>query len=681
MIQDSMFNETAPLQRAQELREIIRKHDYLYYVEAQPEISDREYDALLQELITIEQQHPELITSDSPTHRVGGEPLKVFSNIRHEIQMLSLANTYTREEIQDFDRRVREGLEDETHSVVAELKYDGVAISLRYENEVFTIGATRGDGITGDDITNNVRTIRTIPLKVTPIEINGVKLQNFEVRGEVYMLKDDFLAINSDREERGEKLYANPRNLTAGTLKQLDSREVAKRPLSIVCYYLNTEDVKLTSHLENLKLLRKMGFPVSKETTECKTLDEVFSFIDKWESNRESLPFFIDGIVLKVNSMRQQDMLGAIARSPKWAIAYKYEAAKAKTLLNSISFQVGRTGVVTPVAELNPVLLAGSTVSRATLHNSDYITKLDIRVEDTVIVEKGGDVIPKISGYIPELRNESSLPFIFPTQCPCPHHSELHRPDGEANYYCNHAECPWQIRRKITHFASRDAMDIEGLGEKVVEQLVELKLLGTIADIYDLKSHRETLLALERWGERSVDNLLAAIEKSKQQPFSRVLYSIGIRFVGEGGAKILAKSFLTIDLLKEATIEELIAVPEIGGRIAASVVDFFHDESELNIVKRLQLAGLQFELSENERASISKVFEGNTFVITGELETMSRKEAGEQIEQRGGKVSGSVSKKTSYVVVGANPGSKFDKAQQLGVTILNETEFIDLLNR
>ncbi len=679
MSQAIVLSQTAPSQRAAELREIIRKHDYLYYVEAEPIVSDREYDALLQELINIERQHPELISPDSPTHRVGGEPLKVFPTVRHEIQMLSLANTYTREEIQDFDRRVREGLEGEKYSVASELKYDGVAVSLRYQNGVFAIGATRGDGVTGDDITNNIRTIHSIPLKVNPVKINGVLLQNFEVRGEVYILKDDFLAINAEREERGEKLYANPRNLAAGTLKQLDSREVAKRPLSIVCYYLYSDDVKLTSHTENLSALRQMGFPVSPVVEECFTLEQIFAYIDKWEAERESLPFFIDGIVLKVNSMRQQDILGSIARSPKWAIAYKYEAAKARTLLRDISFQVGRTGVVTPVAELNPVFLAGSTVSRATLHNSDYIAGLDIRRGDTVIVEKGGDVIPKVSGYVSELRPEQSEPFVFLVTCPCPHQSELHRPDGEANYYCNHAECPWQIRRKISHFASRDAMDIEGLGEKVVEQLVSLGLIRTVADIYELHLHRDTLLALDRWGERSVDNLLAAIERSKQQPFARVLFSIGIRFVGEGGAKILSKSFLTIDALAEATVEQLTAVPEIGGRIAASVVDFFQDESEMSIVRRLRDAGLQCELNESERASISKILEGKTFVITGELETMSRRAAGEAIEQRGGKVSGSVSKKTSYVVVGANPGSKFDKAQELGVTILNEDEFVVLL--
>lgn len=665
--------------RAAELREQIRKHDYHYYVEAEPVISDREYDLLLEELVSIEKQHPEFVTPDSPSHRVGGEPLKVFPTVQHKIQMLSLANTYTREEIQDFNRRVEEGLEGEKYSVITELKYDGVAVSLRYQNGIFEIGSTRGDGVTGDDITNNIRTIRSIPLRINPVTVNGVQLLNFEVRGEVFILKDDFLTINSEREERGEKLYANPRNLAAGTLKQLDSREVAKRPLSIVCYYLYSEDVKLSSHSENLSILKQMGFPVSPVVEECFSIDEIFEYINKWELQRESLPFFIDGIVLKVNSMRQQDILGSIARSPKWAIAYKYESAKARTILNGISFQVGRTGVVTPVAELNPVFLAGSTVSRATLHNSDYIENLDVRVGDTVIVEKGGDVIPKVSGYVPEMRPEHSIPFVFPTTCPCPHNSELHRPEGEANYYCNHAECPWQIRRKISHFASRDAMDIEGLGEKVVEQLVELGLLRTIADIYDLHHHRDALLQLDRWGVKSVDNLLSAIELSKQKPFSRVLFSIGIRFVGEGGAKILAKAFLTVDALIEATIEDLTNVPEIGGRIAASVVDFFHDESEMGIVQRLRDAGLQFELSETERAGISKALEGKTFVITGELETMSRKSAGDAIEQRGGKVSGSVSKKTSYVVVGANPGSKFDKAQELGVTILSESEFLSVL--
>ncbi|MBI3259387.1 MAG: NAD-dependent DNA ligase LigA [Ignavibacteriae bacterium] len=679
MAQDSLLQSQLNEKRATELREQISKHDYLYYNKAEPIVSDREYDLLLEELNTIEKQHPELITPDSPTHRVGGTPLKVFPTVHHKIQMLSLSNTYTRQEIQDFIRRVEEGLEGEKYSVVTELKYDGVAISLRYHEGIFTIGATRGDGVTGDDITHNIRTIRSIPLKINPVSVNGKQIMNFEVRGEVFILKDDFLSINTEREERGEKLYANPRNLAAGTLKQLDSREVAKRPLSIVCYYLYSEDIKLTSHSENLLILKQMGFPVSPVVEECLSIDEIFEYINKWELQRESLPFFIDGIVLKVNSMRQQDILGTIARSPKWAIAYKYESAKAQTLLNGISFQVGRTGVVTPVAELNPVFLAGSTVSRATLHNNDYIANLDVRVGDTVIVEKGGDVIPKVSGYVPELRTEHSIPFVFPTTCPCPHQSELHRPPGEANYYCNHAECPWQIRRKISHFASRDAMDIEGLGEKVVEQLVDIRLLTTVADIYDLHHHRDQLLQLDRWGVRSVDNLLSAIEQSKQKPFSRVLFSIGIRFVGEGGAKILAKAFMNVDAISEATIEDLTAVPEIGGRIAASIIDFFHDESEMTIVSRLREAGLQFELNESERAGISKALEGKTFVITGELETMSRKSAGDAIEQRGGKVSGSVSKKTSYVVVGANPGSKFDKAQELGVTILNESEFMAIL--
>ncbi|MBK9249631.1 MAG: NAD-dependent DNA ligase LigA [Ignavibacteria bacterium] len=675
MPQISTF-DTNPAARAAELREEIRKHDYLYYVEAAPTISDREYDALMQELLDIERSYPALVTPDSPTARVGGEPLKIFPTVQHEIQMLSLANTYTREEITDFDRRVREGLEGEKHQIVSELKYDGVAVSLRYENGILSIGATRGDGVTGDDITQNIRTIRSIPLQVHPTFFEGKEIKNFEVRGEVFMMKDDFVAINTDREERGEKLYANPRNLSAGTLKQLDSREVAKRPLSMMCYYLYSADVRLQSHSDNLKLLREMGFPVSPHVQVCDTLEDIFVFIDSWDQKRESLPFFIDGIVLKVNSMRQQDMLGAIARSPKWAIAYKFEAAKAQTLLKDISFQVGRTGVVTPVAELQPVFLAGSTVSRATLHNGDYIAGLDIRIGDTVIVEKGGDVIPKVSGYVAEARPADAAQFTFPTICPCEHHTPLHRPDGEANYYCDHAECPWQIRRKLTHFSSRDAMDIEGLGEKVVDQLVELKLLFTIADIYELHTHRDELLALDRWGEKSVDNLLAAIELSKQKPFARVLFSIGIRFVGEGGAKILARAFGSVDGLASATVEQLTAVPEIGGRIAGSVVEFFNDETEMAILNRLRAAGLRCELSDNEQQSISKVLEGKTFVITGELEQMSRREAGEAIERHGGKVSGSVSKKTSYVVVGTSPGSKFDKARELGVTILNEEEFL-----
>lgn len=655
------------------LRAEIRRHDFLYYTEAAPEIDDREYDTLFQRLLDLEKQYPDLVTPDSPTQRVGGEPLKEFRNVLHEIPMLSLGNTYSEEEVRDFHRRVVEGLDGGTPRYAAELKYDGVAISLRYRNGVFTLGVTRGDGEKGDDITQNLRTIRTIPLAIKPVSVGGVTLQDFEVRGEIFMLKEDFLTINREREENGEKTFANPRNLTAGTLKLQDPKEVARRPLKIVCYYLYTKEVRLESHSDNMRLLRDMGFPTG-DLRVCGSIDDVFGYIEHWHEHRESLPFFIDGIVIKVDSMRQQDVLGMIARSPRWAIAYKFEAEKARTLLREISFQVGRTGVVTPVAELKPVFLAGSTVSRATLHNADYITTLDVRTGDTVIVEKGGDVIPKVSGFVAELRPQDSEPFVFPDTCPCPLQNSLHRPDGEANYYCDHAQCPWQLRRRITHFTSRNAMDIEGLGEKVVDRFVELGYLRTIADIYDLPQRRADMETLERWGTRSTENLLQAIEVSKQQPFARVLFALGIRFVGEGVAKILARNFASMDALAAASKEELIAIHEIGGRIADSIVAFFAEQDEREVVQRLQSAGLQFEREESDAPVFAPIFEGKTFVLTGELPTMTRKEAADAIEARGGKVSGSVSKKTSFVVAGENAGSKLDKARELGVAVIGEEE-------
>jgi len=669
------------MERISELRETINKADYAYYVEAQPFLSDREYDALFRELQDLEKEHPELIISDSPTQRIGGEPLKEFETIIHEIPMLSLANTYSREEVDEFDRRVKEGLEGINPQYTTELKYDGVAISLRYKNGTLFRALTRGDGERGDDITANVRTIRSLPLKVKDIEIDGVKISDFEVRGEIFMMKDDFIELNREREEKGEKLYANPRNLAAGTLKQLDSREVARRPLKIVCYYLFSDEVKLRSHAENTQILSRLGFPTGSAFQICTSVNDVFEFIEHWDEKRETLPFFIDGIVIKVDSLAQQRELGFVARSPRWAIAYKYEAAKESTKLKDITFQVGRTGVVTPVAELEPVFVAGSTISRATLHNNDFITALDIRVGDTVLVEKGGDVIPKVTGFIPEKRPENSIPFEFSTQCPCPVKSTLIRPEGEANYYCDHSECPWQLKRRITHFASRDVMNIEGLGEKVVDRFVELSLLKNIADIYDLYTYRDTVFpTLERWGEKSTVNLLQAIEESKKQPYARVLYSLGIRFVGEGVAKVLAKYFRNIDALKAAQKDDLMKVPEIGERIAQSVVEHLSDSSEWEIIERLRKAGLSFETNEEDLAVLNTTLEGKTFVLTGELSIMTRNQAGEEIAQRGGKVSGSVSKKTSYVVAGENAGSKLTKAQELGVTVLNEQEFMDMLN-
>jgi len=665
--------------RIRELRDLIRLHDYYYYVEAQPRISDREYDALFHELKQLEAEFPDLITPDSPTQRVGGEPLKEFPHVQHRIPMLSLDNTYSREELREFDRRVREALAGEPYRYVAELKYDGVSVSLHYRNGSFVLGASRGDGFTGDDITQNLRTIRSLPLRVRPVEYHGVPLRNFEVRGEVYLLIADFLRLNREREEAGERPFANPRNLAAGTLKLLDPREVAKRPLRLVCYYLLTDEVELQFQSENLQLLRQMGFPTDPHWKLCHTLEDVFAYVDYWEEAREKLPFQIDGIVLKVDSLRQQQLLGTVARAPRWAIAYKYEAKKATTVLKNIVLQVGRTGKVTPVAELEPVFLAGSTISRATLHNADYIAALDLRIGDTVIVEKGGEVIPKVSGVVLEKRPAQAQPYRFPEVCPCPHRQPLYRPPGEVDYYCDHPECPWQIRRRIEHFASRRAMDIEGMGPRVVDQLVQAGLLRNIADIYDLPHHRTKLLALERWGEKSVANLLAAIEASKQRPYPRVLFALGIRFVGEETAKILAAAFPSIDALAQASVEELTAIHGIGDRIAESVYRFFRDPNNQQILERLRRAGLQFAAEAPRVVRKTGFFAGKTFVLTGELASMRREEARREIEARGGRVTDSVSRKTDYLIVGQNPGSKLRKAQELGIPQLSEEQFLQLL--
>jgi DNA ligase (NAD+) len=676
---DDKTEDSSYISRINELRKLIKKYDHAYYIEAQPLTDDREYDLVFKELLELEKQHPELITDDSPTQRVGGEPLKEFTTVAHDSPMLSLSNTYNREEVTDFDRRVSELLEGEAYRYVCELKFDGVAISLRYVNSKLALAVTRGDGFKGDDITQNIRTIKTLPFNTEPILINGSKLENFEVRGEVYLKEDDFLKINNQRIEDGLKTFANPRNLTAGTMKLLNSKEVAKRPLQLVCYYLDSKDMKLDNHSDNLKYLKKMVFPTNDASKICVNLDEVFQFIDEWKTRRNSLPFQTDGIVIKVDSLRQQDILGAVARSPRWAIAYKYEAESATTKLLNISFQVGRTGIVTPVAELEPVFLAGSTISRATLHNADYITERDIRVGDFVVIQKGGEVIPKVVEVDLEKRPADSQPFSFPEFCPCELKTPLYRPEGEAGYICDNPECPWQIKRRIEHFASRNALNIDGLGEKIVDRLVTLGFLKNVADIYDLKNHRDELLTMERWGEKSCDNLLEAIEKSKEQPFQRVLYAIGIRFIGEGAAKILANNFKSIDGLMQATIEELSSVYEIGEKMAESVYNFFKDETKIEIINRLKDAGLKFEVGSDSNDSRSMILAGKTFVLTGELVSMTRKEAQERIESLGGKVTSSVSKNTSYVVVGENPGSKFEKAKSLKINILNEDELNAML--
>ncbi|MFH1049637.1 MAG: NAD-dependent DNA ligase LigA [bacterium] len=664
--------------RCNELIELIGKLDYAYYVEANPLIDDREYDRLFMELQNIEKNFPELKRPDSPTNKIGGEPIKGFKSVTHDKPMLSLSNTYKREEVEDFDRRIKELLEGNLYKYTAELKYDGVALSLHYKNGNLSIGITRGDGTTGDDVTHNIKTIKNIPLTIADILVNGNPLKNFEVRGEVYMLEEDFLKINEARIENDEKPYANPRNLTAGTLKLLDPKLFASRTVKFVAYYLDSSDIELKSHRENIKILKKIGFPVSEHTQLCENIDEVFNFINIWGSKRNELPFQIDGIVIKVNDLQQQRIIGTVARSPRWAIAYKYEAESAETILNDIKLQVGRIGTITPVAVLEPVFLAGSTISRATLHNADFIDELDCRIGDTVLIQKGGEVIPKVTSVVLNKRLADAKKYIFPNVCPCELKNPITRPEGEANHYCNAPDCPWQIRRKIEHFISRNALNIAG-GEKVVDQLVTEGLLHNIADLYDLKDKKDKLLQLERWGEKSVEGLLNSIEDSKNQPFKKVLYGIGIRFIGEGAAKILADSYKSIDALQNASIEDLSGVYEIGKKMAESVVNFFADEKNKEIILRLRNAGLQFEAGRDEKKS--EKLSGMTFVLTGELDSMSRNEAKAKIESLGGKATSSVSAKTSYVVSGSNPGSKMDKAKKMGIKIMNENDFIDLMRK
>ncbi len=660
------------VRRAEELRRELHDHDYRYYVLAEPVIEDEAYDRLMRELQDLEEKYPSLRSPDSPTQRVGGEPTKEFRPVSHDPPMLSLANTYSEEEIRDFDRRVRELLGDEKPLYVAELKFDGIAIALKYRDGALVQGATRGDGTQGDDITNNLRTIRSIPLVLRTKEKS---LMTIEVRGEAFMHRKDFDGMNARRSASGEKVFINPRNATAGTLKMQDPKVVASRPIQMFAYFLIAKGKALSRHSENLETLRSLGFPVNANTRTCRTIDEVIEFWKRWEGKRESLPYDIDGIVVKVDSLRQQEALGTIAKSPRWAVAFKFASRKGKTVLKGIALQVGRVGTVTPVAELEPVFVGGTTVSRATLHNIDYIRELDLRIGDTVVVEKGGDVIPKVSGALPELRPKGTTPFVMPAACPeCG--SKIYREEGEANYFCENAECPAQVRGRIEHFAHRGAMDIEGLGEAAVETLVGLDLLRNVADLYTLAAKKKTLVALERWGEKSTQNLLEAIDGSRKQPFHRVLFGLGIRHVGAGVAKVLAGSFPSIDALAAATAEELTLTDQVGPKIAESIVHFFADRHNREIVRRLKESGLTLAgMVRAKKGSLS----GKTFVLTGTLPSYTREEAGSLIEENGGKVVSSVSKNTSYVLAGDDAGSKLAKARALGIAVISEAEFKKLI--
>ncbi len=653
----------------EKLRKEIHYHNYRYYVLNDPVISDYEYDQLVKRLEELERQYPELITPDSPTQRIGEEITGEFPTVEHRIPMLSLDNTYNEEEVRDFDRRVRKLLGDEPVEYVVELKIDGVAVSLRYEKGKFVQGSTRGNGKIGDDITSNLKTIKTVPLVLLT---DDPDLQNIEVRGEVYMPKHEFERMNREREEEGLPLFANPRNAAAGTLKLQDPKEVAKRGLDIFVHTVAEFPEKVKTHYEALQILKDIGFKVSPYVKLCKNIDEAIEYFNEWVDRRDSLPFEIDGMVLKVNSFDQQRRLGTTIKSPRYAIAYKFPARQATTRIKDIVLQVGRTGVVTPVAVLDPVHLSGTIVSRATLHNEDEIKRKDIRIGDWVIVEKGGEIIPKVVKVIKDKRTGEEKEFRMPETCPvCG--GKLVREEGEVAWRCINVSCPAQIKRSIQHFASRNAMDIEGLGPSLIDQLVDKGLVKDYGDLYYLDP--KEVAKLERMGKKSTENLMRAIEKSKTRPLARLIFALGIRHVGIHAAGILAERFKSIDKLKEATFEELASIEGIGPIMAKSIVNFFREKKNLEVLEKLRRAGVKMEEEEKKEG----VLAGKTFVFTGALSKYSRHEAQEKVIALGGKVSSSVSRNTDYVVVGENPGSKYEKAKKLGIKIINEEEFLKMI--
>lgn len=664
--------------RAEELRRIITDHDHAYYILAQPKISDYDYDMLVKELESIELQHPELITPDSPTQRVGKDLTKVFNEIPHVYPMLSLANSYDENELRDFDRRVREGLsQEEPVEYVVEYKIDGVSINLCYKDGLLFNASTRGDGTTGEEVTANVKTLKSVPVRFREYPVKGYDLSDIHIRGEIYMETGDFRQLNEERAEKGEKLFANPRNFAAGTIKMQDPRIVASRPLKIFVYYLLAKEGTFKTHSEGLDILKRLGMRVNEAYKVCKGIEAVIAACRVFEESRDSLPYEIDGAVIKVNSLQAQRTLGSIAKSPRWAVAYKFKAKQEKTRLNKITWQVGRTGALTPVAELEPVFLAGSTISRATLHNMDEIKRKDIREGDTVVIEKGGDVIPKVVAVADADRKGRAKETAVPVKCPeCG--SSLYKPEEEVTWYCENSDCPAQIKGKLEHFASRGAMDIEGLGESLIDIFVDRGFIRTPADIYSLHNRKDELIQLERFGKKSVENLLEAIEKSKEAPFHKVLFALGIRYVGAGAAKKLADHFGSIEAMMKAAEEEITSVHEIGESISSSVVNYFKEEHNLEIIRRLRQAGLRFEGKKETAAKV--FFAGKTFVLTGSLEKFSRDDAAALIEKAGGKVSSSVSKKTDYVIAGESAGSKLQKAKDLGVAVISEEEFIKRLS-
>jgi DNA ligase (NAD+) len=658
------------------LREKLRHHEYLYYVLDEPEISDAAYDRMMNRLKELEVAHPELVTPDSLTVRVGGAPREGFSTVRHARPMLSLDNAFSFDALQEWDRRVREGSGQEKIEYIAEHKFDGLSVSLQYEDGVLARGVTRGDGTTGEDVTPNVKTIRSVPLRVDAAALKKIKLRaDFEVRGEVMMTRKAFEALNRQQEQIGGKIFVNPRNSAAGAVRVLDPAITAARRLDFFAYYLLVDGkVPFAKHSESLQALKQLRFRASDDWKLCAGIEAVTAYCDDWDAKRKKLSYEIDGVVIKVNSIPIQNELGYTSKAPRWAIAYKYPARQETTVVNDIIVQVGRTGTLTPVAVLEPVQVGGVTVSRSTLHNLDEIERLGLQIGDTVLIERAGEVIPHVLKVAKEGKHRK--PFKMPKYCPeCG--SAIHHAEGEVAYRCVNAACPAKRRESLLHFAGRHAMNIDGLGDKIVDQLVDKGLVKDVADLYSLKL--EGIAGLERMAEKSAQNLLAEIEASKKNSLARLIYALGIQFVGERTGQLLAEHFSSLEELAAAKEEQLFEVPEVGPKVAASIVEFFSEPANLKLVKKLNKAGVH-PIAERRKVKSDK-FAGKSFVFTGGLANRSREEAGEIVQQHGGKISGSVSKKTDYVVVGTDPGSKYDKAKELGVTILSEGEFEKLTER
>ena len=667
------MNDRTPEERLARLREEIRRHEHLYYVENAPKISDQEYDRLERELRDLEAQFPELVTPDSPTQRVGEKPSEEFPTFTHRVPMLSLDNTYSEDELREFEERIFRMVGPREMVYTAELKIDGLSMALHYQKGRLARGVTRGDGVRGDDVTPNVRAIRAVPLVLQGEDVPG----ELEVRGEVYLPRSRFDAINREREEAEEEPFANPRNAAAGTMKSLDAKVAASRGLDIFLYAIaHVKGAEIESQWEALERMRGWGLKTNPTSRLCRGLGEVLAFCQEWREKRDTLEYQIDGVVVKVDDFALQQELGFTSKFPRWAIAYKYPARQAATVVRAIEVFVGRTGKLTPVAILDPVFLAGSTVSRATLHNEEEVARKDVRVGDTVLIEKGGDVIPKVVRVIEEKRPAGTTPWVPPDACPVCGTTAI-KPEGEVDRRCPNASCPAQIEQRLRHFASRQAMDIEGLGDALVRQLVASGLVRDFADLYHLRERRDDLIALERMAEKSADNLLEQIERSKTRELRRLLLGLGIRFVGERAAMLLARHFRSLEKLSEAPVEEIDALYEIGPTVAASVQDWFREPANRSLVERLREAGVRTE--EEASSPGSSAFRGMQFVLTGTLESMSRDEARAAIEARGGRVTSSVSKKTSVVVVGKDAGGKREKAEQLGVKTVDEEQFRKLL--